>query len=253
MNNIIMVMIGSLILLCGGKPLYADSQLYTEKKVYQTNESIVVYYSGAPGRERDWICLVPFGTADNQGGTYQYLPAGLTSGSLVFAPQYPGKYEVRAYYNYSTNGYIVTHRSTFRVSDDPYTEQERRHDAEPAPAGGYRDDVLIYTGKDRYQANESIVVYFTQSPGLNSDWISLVPAGSPDNYSGTYQYLPPGLPESSLVFSPQPPGRYEVRVYYNYRRNGYLVSARYPFTVGTHRESPWRRHGERPERNYQRD
>ena len=253
MNTVFRVMLVSVILLCGSSPLYADSQLYAEKKVYQTNESIVVYYSGAPGRERDWISIVPFGTADNQAGTYQYLPVGLAHGSLVFAPQYPGRYEVRAYYNYSTNGYLVAHRSAFTVADDPYAEPERRYDESPAPGGRYRDDLLIYTGEDRYHPNESITVYFNQTTGLNSDWINIVSAGTPDNYGGTYQYLPAGQPQGSLVFAPQPPGRYEARVYYNYRRNGYLVSARYPFTVEPYHESPWRRDNSRPERKKRRD
>ena len=77
-----------------------------------------------------------------------------------------------------------------------------------------------------------IRVNFRNAPGYNSDWICIVPAGSPDTEPGDYKYMPGGVGQGSLMFDPRAPGRYEVRVYYNYRRNGYVVSGRYPFSVG---------------------
>ena len=90
---------------------------------------------------------------------------------------------------------------------------------------------VVYTEKDFYDQNEMIGVYFTNAPGNASDWICIVPAGSPDNEAGYYQYLPQGLSEGILFFDPPVPGTYEVRAYYNYRQRGYAVSGRHAFLV----------------------
>ena len=58
-----------------------------------------------------------------------------------------------------------------------------------------------------------------------------MPVGSPDNEAGDYKYMPKGLGQGSLLFDLPSPGKYEVRAYYNYSRNGYVVSARYAFSV----------------------
>lgn len=91
----------------------------------------------------------------------------------------------------------------------------------------------VNTDKDTYNHGESIQVNFSNSPGNDSDWICIVPAGSPDTEAGDYQYMPKGSSQGVLTFDSPAPGKYEVRVYYNYRRNGYVVTARYGFSVVT--------------------
>jgi TolB-like protein len=100
---------------------------------------------------------------------------------------------------------------------------------QPGPAGAAS---MVITDKDVYGSGEMIRVNFSNAPGNNSDWIAIVPAGSPDTEAGDYQYMPKGLSEGSLTYTSPPPGKYEVRAYYNYRRNGYVVSARHGFSVG---------------------
>jgi len=92
---------------------------------------------------------------------------------------------------------------------------------------------VVYTEKDIYNQGEMIGVHFTNAPGYDSDWICVVPAGSPDTDAGNYKYMPRGLGEGLLLFDPLSPGEYEVRAYYDYRRNGYVVSGRYAFSVGS--------------------
>lgn len=95
------------------------------------------------------------------------------------------------------------------------------------------DAPQVKTDKDSYSAGETIRVNFFNAPGSNRDWICIVSAESQDNDAGTYQYMPHGLNQGTLTFDvPSTPGKYEVRAYYNYSRNGYVVSARYPFFVG---------------------
>ena len=91
--------------------------------------------------------------------------------------------------------------------------------------------MVVWTENNVYQRNETIKVIFSNAPGYDTDWICIVTAGSPDTDPGDYQYMPKGLNRGSLIFDSHPPGEYEVRAYYNYRRDGYMVSGRYPFTV----------------------
>ena len=99
---------------------------------------------------------------------------------------------------------------------------------QPTPAGGAS---VVRTDKDIYDQGETIGVNFTNAPGNNSDWICIVPAGSPDTDGGDYKYMPRGLGRGILILAPRSPGKYEARAYYNYRRNGYVVSGRYIFSV----------------------
>jgi TolB-like protein len=99
---------------------------------------------------------------------------------------------------------------------------------QPSPVGGAP---VVNTDKDIYHSGERIKVNFTNAPGVGSDWICIVPVGSPDTEAGDYQYMPKGRSQGVLTFDSPSPGKYEVRAYYNYRRHGYVVSARYGFSV----------------------
>lgn len=90
---------------------------------------------------------------------------------------------------------------------------------------------IVKTEKSAYRHGERIYVHYYSAPGLRSDWICIVPAGSPDNTVGAYQYIPsPG--RGTLVFDSPGPGKYEVRAFYRYNPGHYRVTSRYRFTVG---------------------
>jgi hypothetical protein len=107
------------------------SLVRTNKGIYKQGEAIQVYFSNAPGNDRDWICIVPAGSPDTDGGDYKYMPRGLGKGSLIFDPRSLGQYEVRAYYNYRRNGYVVSDRYAFSVVGDPVKEGELVQGMEP--------------------------------------------------------------------------------------------------------------------------
>ena len=91
---------------------------------------------------------------------------------------------------------------------------------------------LVRTEKDTYNQGEKIKVNFFNSPGNDTDWICIVPSSSPDTeVMDQYQYLPKQASQGVLTFDPLSPGKYEVRIYYNYKRNGYVVSDRHAFSV----------------------
>ncbi len=89
----------------------------------------------------------------------------------------------------------------------------------------------ISTDKDTYIQGEKIKVNFSGSSGNKKDWICISRVGLPDNEAGDYDYIPQGQTQGVMTFNAPPPGKYEARGYYNYSRNGYLVSARCSFLV----------------------
>jgi len=107
------------------------SVVRTDKDIYNQGEMIRVYFSNAPGNDKDWICIVPVGSPDTDGGDYKYMPGRLGQGFLIFEPPSPGEYEVRAYYNYSRNGYVVSGRYAFSVVSDPVNEEALAQHMEP--------------------------------------------------------------------------------------------------------------------------
>jgi hypothetical protein len=90
---------------------------------------------------------------------------------------------------------------------------------------------LIQTDKETYNYGEAITVHFYDAPGYASDWICIVPAGSPDTEAGDYKYIPEGVKQGVLIFKSPRPGQYEARAYYNYSAFRYTVSDRYLFTI----------------------
>ena len=60
----------------------------------------------------------------------------------------------------------------------------------PPPSAGA---AVVRTDKHLYNAGEPIVVQFSNAPGIDSDWICVVPVGAPDSERGDYQYLPAGV------------------------------------------------------------
>lgn len=89
-------------------------KIVINKNTYTRNEGITINYSGLPGNAHDWITLVRTGTPDDTYGEWFYTN-GQKSGSYTFAPQEPGDYEVRVYFNWPDGGYVVQKRIKIKV------------------------------------------------------------------------------------------------------------------------------------------
>lgn len=105
------------VLCCRVVTADAAPQVKTDKDNYSAGETIRVNYSDAPGYKADWICIVPAGAPDTDAGDWKHIPRRESSGVLTFIAFEPGKYEVRAYYNYNRNRYEVSARYGFTVGD----------------------------------------------------------------------------------------------------------------------------------------
>ncbi len=86
----------------------------TSKDVYETNEPIIVNYSGLPGNKGDWITVVSEGTAAEEYGQYFWTDSR-RAGSMDFSGLPAGKYEVRVYYNWPDAGYKISLSHGFEV------------------------------------------------------------------------------------------------------------------------------------------
>lgn len=125
-NGHIYFIIFSIIIACCCQTGHTNvgSLVSTDKITYNYGEVIKVNFSNALGKESDWICIVPSDAPDTEAGDYKNMPKGLTEGVLTFNSPSPGKYEVRAYYNYRNKGYAVSARHSFSVTNTPEYEKE---------------------------------------------------------------------------------------------------------------------------------
>jgi len=126
-----------MVTFCQPDPAGAAPIVNTDKDVYTEGETIKVSFSNAPGNSGDWICIAQAGAPDTDPGDYKYVPKGSRQGVLTFDPPSAGKYEVRAYYDYSRAGYAVAGRYAFSVGSRgsiPPVESRRMPPAVPPAA-----------------------------------------------------------------------------------------------------------------------
>jgi|GEM_PF-5396958 len=88
----------------------------------------------------------------------------------------------------------------------------------------------LLTDRDVYEIDGNIVVYFRNVPGNRKDWISIVQYGTPVNVFGDWKYIR-GKKEGSLMFTGKSPGKYEVRLYYDWPKGKFRVMDRTVFRV----------------------
>lgn len=170
--------------------------LSTDKEIYNQGEMIRVNFSNSPGNEGDWICIVPAGSPDTEGGDYKYMPKGVAQGSLVFDPPSPGKYEARAYYNYSRNGYVVSGRYAFSVVSTPEGDaamaarMARKVDpGNPMEATLAPDKGMVYIFREALFASSS----FDVEMKANGNMVALIRNSS---------YFPLEVPAGNVKFTP---------------------------------------------------
>lgn len=84
----------------------------------------------------------------------------------------------------------------------------------------------------RISAGQPFTVRLTGLPGNAKDWVTVVQTGAPDTSYGQYFYSD-GQKNAAFTFGPLAAGKYEVRVYFDYPKDGYTVQARQAFGVGT--------------------
>ncbi len=86
-----------------------------ERAVFQAGDAVNVKFFGFPGNSQDWMNVVPVGAPNDEWGEWQYA-GGKASGAFnIGGDLEPGKYELRAYYDYPAGGYAIQDRLQFTV------------------------------------------------------------------------------------------------------------------------------------------
>jgi hypothetical protein len=81
-----------------------------------------------------------------------------------------------------------------------------------------------------FPAGRPVTVAWRNTSGNPRDWITFVRAGASDQTWGKWTYLK-GQATGRFTVTNLPPGKYEVRLYFNWPRGGYNVVERLSFTV----------------------
>jgi polyhydroxyalkanoate synthesis regulator phasin len=77
---------------------------------------------------------------------------------------------------------------------------------------------------------ERITINYSGLPGNQHDWITLVKASASESTYGEWFYTN-GQSKGSHTFNPVAPGKYEVRIYFDWPAGGYAVQKRVAVTV----------------------
>jgi uncharacterized protein (TIGR03437 family) len=186
-------------------PAVGAPALSTDKTAYMVLDQITVTYSGSTGSS-DYITIVPANASVDTYWEY-YHTSGNPSGTATFQNALdPGSYEVR-----------------FHPLDDDKTVTARTSITVAYPNFQYSLDKAAYTWQDH------ITVTYSNFAGYGSDYITVVPAGSPDDTWDEY-YKTQGNKNGSMTFiNVIDPGVYEAR--YHINNNDAVVAARVRFTV----------------------
>jgi len=198
-----------LLLVGMASPAAGAITLSTNKTSYVSLEQVVVYYSGLAGNPGDYITIVPTTAADSVLWEW-HATAGATSGNMTFLEVYdPGTYEARLHLN--NNGNVVSARSPSFTVSYPNTQ------------------LLLDKPAGAYTSLDTITVSYSSAAGYAGDYITVVPANSPDNTWWEY-YKTYGKTADSMVFTnPLDPGIYEARYHPNNDDN--VVYRRVRFTI----------------------
>jgi hypothetical protein len=91
----------------------ATPQISLPTTTFKRGEAIEVSVSGLPGNQADWITVAPADYPANRWGSEYKYTQGATEGTWSFwAPNAPGTYQVRVYFN---NGYDIKAKAEIKV------------------------------------------------------------------------------------------------------------------------------------------
>jgi len=197
----------------------SNQHITLANSVFTVDEEVDIQWDNVPG-QGDWITIVPAGSPDDTWGNWWYTD-GNNTGTKRAGKLKPGNYEVRVYFDWPNGGFIVKSRLTFSVVTERATADTTT---------GANDKKLTTLVKTTFSPTEDIEVEWDGLPGAKGDWVTVVPAGSPDDTWGNWWFTA-GKTTGSYNIGRLEPGKYEIRAYFNWPDGGYAVQSRVPFTV----------------------
>jgi len=181
---------------------------------FSTGSPVVLSWSNTPGNQQDWVTVVPVGTPDDKWGQWTYTQ-GKPSGKFTLTGLSAGEYEARLYYNWPAGKFKVIERLKFSVGATEVGQLKGKHLSLSAE--------VVTTGSP-------FVLSWSNTPGNQKDWVTVVPVGTPDDLWGQWTYTK-GKSSGSFTLSGLSAGDYEARLYYNWPAGKFKVIERLRFTV----------------------
>lgn len=194
--------------------------------VFSPSDRVPLKWVGTPGGRGDWVSVATKDMGADNYVTYRYTGSA-SNGSFELSGLDPGEYEARLYLNWPKAGYTIADRLSFRVQDKTAATAV----AFPStPEAAAMRSTHLGLAKTVYAVGEAVEVFWFDTTGDRRDWVTVVPRGTADNQAGAYDYLR-GNKNGSYKFTDLKAGDYEARIYLNYRKVGYQVADRLPFSV----------------------
>jgi hypothetical protein len=116
-----LVVIGVFVIkpLITNEPIWPHKRtptIITSKKVYRSNEPVVVKFYNISGKKEEWISIAGEGSSSRAFLKYSWT-GGTKNGTLVFRSLRlrPGSYEARLHYSWETRSYAIRKRCYFKV------------------------------------------------------------------------------------------------------------------------------------------
>jgi hypothetical protein len=97
-------------------PHKRNPTIITTKKVYKTNETVVIKFYNISGQKEEWISIAAEGSSSRNFLKYSWT-GGRKNGTIAFRSLRlrPGSYEARLHYSWETRSYAIRKRCYFRM------------------------------------------------------------------------------------------------------------------------------------------
>ncbi len=171
----------------------ADATITLNKTTYKTGEPIDITLNNVQGVQDNWVGIFQKGAANTWANDLQDQWFEFRNGTVhMKAPDVPGDYEVRLFYNDSL---LMAKKASFKINALP---------------------VVLSTDKAQYNDGDKITVSYANVAGAQNNWIGLFPKNMPSNWDNVLEEAWLDNRNGTVTFTaPEFPGDYEVRLFYN--------------------------------------
>ena len=171
----------------------ADATITLDKATYSAGEPISVTLANVQGAKDNWVGIFQKNATSNWNTLLSENWFDFSNGTLhMNAPDVPGDYEVRLFYNDSL---LMAKKASFKIETLPVT---------------------LSTDKAQYNDGDTITVSYTNITGAQSNWIGLFAKDMPSNWDNAIQEAWLENRNGTVTFTaPDFPQDYEIRLFYN--------------------------------------
>ncbi len=176
---------------------------------YNVGENITVNLTNMEGLNQDWVGIYPSASGNEWENVLRWSWTGDVQNANIILNglEAVGNYQARIFYN---NSFNVEASSSFDVQ-------------------AVQLNTTLTTNKESYNADEEIVVNFSNMQAINHDWIGIYSAGSSNDWENVVRWSwTQDVNNGQVTFPPLPAGNYDARAFFN---NSFNTEATDTFSV----------------------